>query len=201
MQPHHSPKLYSYVVDHDNGQAPNPYFSTCTLCLCKFRGPLGKRRNVVELAAKKDWVIGTGGANLRKSAGRGKLIYAMRVDQKLTRQQYFDQSGFTRKKPVGMGTYEQTRGDNKRPRNAFEKHHQFALISRHFYYFGRNAIVIPERFDLEKKGRGFRSHFEQDDIRKFVEWLERNPKSGRQGEPCYRAVDKPKGRRKCKSSC
>jgi hypothetical protein len=31
-------------------------------------------------------VIGTGGASLKKSAGHGTLIYAMRVDETLPRQ-------------------------------------------------------------------------------------------------------------------
>ena len=41
-----------------------------------------KRRNIVELAEVGDWIAGTGGADLRKRAGNGKLIYyAMRVDE------------------------------------------------------------------------------------------------------------------------
>ena len=30
-------KVYSYVVEHDEGRAPNPYFRVCTLCRCKER--------------------------------------------------------------------------------------------------------------------------------------------------------------------
>ncbi len=46
------PKLYSYVVEHDNGHAPNPYFGVCTLCRCKFRKHRGRPKNVVELAVE-----------------------------------------------------------------------------------------------------------------------------------------------------
>jgi hypothetical protein len=195
-------KLYSYVVQHDNGQAPNPYFGVCTLCLCKFRKSLKKNRNIVELARKGDWIFGTGGADLRKSAGHGKLVYAMRVTaEPITRGEYYAALQFADKKPVKNGTYEQTRGDNKRPRNHFEKHDQFALISDDFYYFGRKAIDILERFDLEKIGPGFRSDFNPDVIREVVKWLEKKRKVGINGEPCYRAVDKSKGSRRCKSSC
>ena len=35
----------------------------------------------MELAEEGDWIAGTGGADLSKSAGHGKLIYAMRVDE------------------------------------------------------------------------------------------------------------------------
>ena len=176
-------KLYSYVVEHDNGYAPNPYFGVCTLCGCKFEGR--GRKNIVQLAKEGDWVIGTGGASI-KSAGHGKLVYAMRVDKKLTRWEYFTESRFEQKKRAQTGTYKQTRGDNQDPRkdgqNAFwreaprlsdRKDKQFVLVSQHFYYFGAKAIPIPEEFKrekpegfkLEKKGPGFRSHFDQEDIR------------------------------------
>jgi hypothetical protein len=79
---------------------------------------------------------------------------------------------------------------------------QFALVSRHFYYFGAKAIVIPGEFDLEKKGPGFRRHFDQADIDRFIEWLERTYKPGKHGEPCYREPsDEPKGSKRCESSC
>jgi hypothetical protein len=136
----------------------------------------------------RDW-----GADPRKSAGNGKLVYAM-----------------------------QARGDNQDPRkdgkNAFwcespllsdRKHKQFVLVSRHFYYFGAKAVPIPEKFKrgkpegfkLEKKGRGFRSRFDPEDIRRFLEWLEKEPHDGflgpgRHGDPWYQVP--PKGSRKCK---
>ena len=162
----------------------------CTLCRCKFskeleatRGRKG-RKNIVELAHEEDWVIGTGGAS-KKSAGHGKLIYAMRVDKQLTRWDYFTR--FQEKNP-------------ERPRGEFEKHKQFALVSWHFYYFGVNAIDIPERFKhFEKRGPGFRN-VDPAEFRSFLEWLKKR-KPGKHGEPCWKAVDKPKGSERCKSSC
>ena len=47
---------------------------------CKFGT---RNRNIVEMAEKDDWIAGTGGADLKKNAGHGKLIYAMRVDEKV----------------------------------------------------------------------------------------------------------------------
>jgi hypothetical protein len=194
-------KLYSYVVDHDTGFAPNPYFGVCTLCLCKYRERPGKPRNIVELAEEGDWIAGTGGADLRKSAGHGKLVYAMRVDKKLTREQYHTSPRFAKKKPSTTGTYDETRGDNKPPRNGFEKRDQFVLISRHFYYFGSAAISIPRDFpNLEKRGPGFRSDFDPQYIVRFVRWLERK-KAGRHGEPCQKPAPEPKRGEVCKSSC
>jgi Nucleotide modification associated domain 2 len=96
------------------GIGPNPYFGYCTLCGCKFEGAK-TRKNIVQLA-EGDWVVGTGGADPRKSAGHGKFVYAMRVDKKLTRWKYFNDSRFEQKKPSQTGTYQQTRGDNEDPR-------------------------------------------------------------------------------------
>lgn len=191
-------KLYSYVVEHDNGYAPNPYFDLCTLCRCKFRKSAEGRKNIVERAEVGDWVIGTGGAS-KRSAGHGKLVYAMRVDEKLPRGKYFTDSRFKEKKPVKTGTYEQTRGDNEPPRNNFEKCNQFALVSRHFYYFGAEAIDIPGEFNFEKKGPAYRCRFDPTDIRRFLEWLKQS-KLGKNGEPCQKVIDK-KGSNRCKSSC
>ena len=113
-------KLYSYVVEHDNGHAPNPYFGVCTLCRCKFREHRGKPKNVVELAGVGDWIVGTGGANLKRSTGHGTFVYAMRVDEKLTRKQYYLDQRFARKKPAG-GPYAQMQGDNVQPNGTFAR--------------------------------------------------------------------------------
>jgi hypothetical protein len=197
--------VFSYVVEHDTGYAPNPYFGFCTLCRCKFnkkaedtQGQNG-RKNIVELAEEGDWVIGTGGAS-KRSAGNGKLVYAMRVDEKPTRGQYFSDSQFAKKKPVEGESYEQTRGDNERPCNDYQKHEQFALVSRHFYYFGASAIDIPKRFArFEKKGPGFQ-YIDPEEFRPFREWLEKKYEpAGKRGEPCYQ--EPAKGAKKCKSSC
>jgi len=193
--------VYSYVVEHDNGHAPNPYFGLCTLCRCKFRKSAAGRPNIVERAKKGDWVIGTGGAS-KRSAGHGRLVYAMQVDETPTRWEYFTDSRFEQKKPVKIGTYNQTRGDNKPPRNNFEKYKQFALVSWHFYYFGVDAIEIPKTFKLEKKGPGYRCNFDPAVICGFLEWLKIQSEPGKRGEPCYREpVDKQKGSKRCKSSC
>lgn len=179
-------KIYSYVVDHDEGRRPDPYFKVCTLCGCKCRSSDKKPKNVEELASEGDWVIGTGGAG-RRSAGHGKLIYAMRVDEKLTRCEYFTDSRFDKKKP-------------ERPLSDFEKYDQFALVSRHFYYFGSNAICIPKRFEIERNCRGFH-YVNPRDFRAFLRWLEGRHKPGKHGKPCGKVVDELKGTRRCKSSC
>jgi putative DNA base modification enzyme with NMAD domain len=179
-------KLFSYVVDHDEGRAPNPYFGFCTLCLCKYRKTKKNRQNVVERANVGDWVVGTGGAS-KRSAGHGKIIYAMRVDKKIPRVDYYQDRTFAKKKNGD-------RGDNLRPENYFQETQQFVLISGHYWYFGRKAIPIPKtKFpELEKRGPGFRSDFKESYISRFTSWLKKNyKKRGRRGKPCSR----PKPRR------
>jgi hypothetical protein len=184
MQRQRELKLYSYVVDHDTGDAPNPYFGNCTLCVCKYRDSPGKPRNVVEQAQIGHWVVGTGGADLQKSAGHGRIIYAMKVTNKMSLQDYFTSDEFACKKPRPNGDYRY--GDNFEPRTEFDRHERFVLISEHFYYFGRNAIPFPKNSfpGLEKKGRGFKSCFDEAYVAKFVKWIEVGKRPGRHGEPC-----------------
>lgn len=83
MKTNRLPKLFSYVVDHDDGVAPCAEGSYCTLVHCKFSGDRG-RRNVVELAEQGDWVVGTGGKGQRSSGNTSTIIYAMEVTEKMT---------------------------------------------------------------------------------------------------------------------
>ena len=61
-------KLFSYVVDHDTGYAPNPADGYCTLVQCKYRPKGAVKKNIVEMAEVGDWILGTGGCG-KKSAG------------------------------------------------------------------------------------------------------------------------------------
>ncbi len=164
------PRLFSYVVDHDHGHSPNPTGGLCTLAFCKYN--TAGRRNVVELAQKGDWVIGTGGASTG-SAGHGRLVYAMRVTEKLTLRDYFRDPRFTNR--AGNDTDLTGRTD------------MFALVSDHFFYFGSAAPKFAKRHaehPIEKRGPHFRSDFSDDFITDFVTWLEERHDPGIHGSPC-----------------
>lgn len=163
--------LFSYVVEHDYGIAPNPSDGLCTLVKCKFKK--SNRKNILELAKEGDWIVGTGGANKKKSAGHRKIVYLMRVDEKLPIDAYTQGKRFSK------------RIDS----SGLDRNISFALISHHFFYFGNNAIhidSIPSVYPhpLEKKGPGFRKDFSQEFIVDFTNWFEKNYEVGVYGIPC-----------------
>lgn len=171
-------KLFSYVVDHDLGFAPHPFGGCCSLAKCKhgtIRCKSGTmKRNIVEMAQEGDWIAGTGGVDLTKSAGHGKLIYAMRVDEKLP-----------------LGEYcRAMRGNRIDAEHEDDEDSRFALISHHYFYFGRHAIdvsEIPRRHldhRFEKTGPGYRCDFTEGFISDFAKWLKANFKVGVHGPPC-----------------
>ncbi|MGA3124805.1 MAG: hypothetical protein ABSF69_29000 [Polyangiaceae bacterium] len=80
-----SPRLYSYCIPVDDGAAPNPYWGVCTLAICKPR--------IRATATAGDWIAGTGAKFARLGDGgskdmSGKLVFAMRVTQKVTMAEY-----------------------------------------------------------------------------------------------------------------
>jgi len=153
-------RLHSYVVARDYGFAPNPFFGVCTLATCK---PVIRR-----VAAIGDWVIGTGS----KTNEREKIIvYAMRVTEAMTFQEYWADPRFQRKKPSLRGSKKQAFGDNIYSRNPAtgrwcqtNSHHSLndgapnpaniktdtgtnrILVSEDFVYFGKAGPRLPQRF-------------------------------------------------------
>jgi hypothetical protein len=122
-----------------------------------------------------DWVIGTGGNGV-KSAGHGRLIYAMQVTEKIPLRRYATDRRYAGRADRAP----QDRTDRKR----------FVLISRHFFYFGRNAIDlarIPVRYlthGLEKRGPNYRRDFPEASIADLERWLSEGFSIGVHGEPC-----------------
>ena len=180
-------KLYSYVVDHDYGYAPNPYHGYCTLAQCMY----GKKsKNITDVAEPGDWIVGTGGVK-KVSAGHGKIVFAMRVDEKITLAEYYSDPRFKGRK------------DNKRCDKSNTTRH--ALISKHYFYFGKNAISIskiPHKYldhPLEKKGPRYRYDFDPRFIKKFTTWLEKKYRIGIHGDPCGSFENITKIRLKCQS--
>ena len=93
--------LYSYVLSHDSGFAPNVSHGYCTLATCKPR--IRMNANV------GDWVIGTG--SLSRDDSEERLLYAMKVEEVLTYDEYFEREDFKYKKPKDSDLHD-PQGDN-----------------------------------------------------------------------------------------
>jgi len=159
-------ELFTYVVLYDIGFAPNPYFGTCTLATCK--------PEIRKSASPGDWVAGIG--SMQKGQ-QGHLVYAMRVEETLSFDEYWTDPRFASKKPNRVGSLKLRYGDNIYHRSADEStwiqedsRHSLedgspnmahvkrdtsaprVLASTSFAYYGADAIEIPEEFrDWEGK--------------------------------------------------
>ena len=163
--------IYSYIIPRDYGFAPNPFYGVCSLATCKPR--------IRKHAGVGDWIIGFGSA---ADAFKEKMIYAMRVDDKITFDEYWKMDEYQCKKPVMNGSLKQKYGDNIYHREAdkwkqADSHHSLdsgevnihnlrkdtstdaVLLSTHFWYFGKSAINVPKELQkLIHKGIGHSKH-------------------------------------------
>jgi prevent-host-death family protein len=186
-------KLYSHVITHDTGLAPNPFHGFCTSAVCTPSHKKAKLRN-------GDWLIG----NSRSKEGN-RLVYAMRISEVMSMNNYFRDGRFERKKPKADGTLIEQCGDNiyfrgddgqwKRlpspfhnDSNAFDKdvgdnfEGNPVFVAEHFYYFGSRRVAIPDRLArVICGGRGV--HNKSDLAEDFVRWLEDNYQPGVLGMP------------------
>lgn len=153
-------RLYSYVVARDYGFAPNPFYGYCTLATCM---PVIRRT-----AQVGDWVVGTG--SVTKGLD-GRLVFAMRVDETMTYNEYWADDRFARKRPNLSGSLKQRYGDNiyhrPDPYAAWiqeDSHHSHengvpnrwniahdtktdrVLVSQTFTYWGGEGPLIPKLF-------------------------------------------------------
>ena len=158
-------RCYIYVVDRDFGFAPNPFHGYCSLATCK---------PVIRKTAKiGDWIIGMGGSRLKAT---GRCIFAMRVTDAISFEEYWSNAAYAEKKPVRNGSSKMMVGDNIYHRESKtgtwvqrDSHHSNhdgsanehnvmndtkanrVLLSRHFFYFGRLAPIVPADI-LQKVG-------------------------------------------------
>lgn len=192
---------FRYKLDHDYGLAPNPFGGIMTLAVCK--GDIRRNKNL-EIG---DWIIGTGSKKLKLL---NHLIYAMKVEGKMTFDEYWNNPDFKFKKPVLNGSLVQMYGDNiyhtdpktgeiiqepcahsKKDNSVNEDHlkrdwkGQFVLYSKHFYYFGDKCPLIPKELRFiccPYRNYSFKD-VNDDFVIEFVNWLEDNYTIGIHGDP------------------
>jgi len=160
--------VFSYVVRYDSGFAPNTFYDWCTLATCK--------PTIRKVASLGDWIVGSGSAARTVNLG-GHLVYAMRVTEALTFDDYSADPRFQKKKPYRRGSRKQSCGDNIyfranahspwQQRDSFHSRNDGTLSADHvardtgvdrvlvsdrFVYFGGEGPTIPN--DLaDERGR------------------------------------------------
>src|SRR6218665_1452893 len=94
-------RVYSYIVEHDLGFAPNPFDGALTLACCK--------PQIRKQAKTGDIILGMGAARPKLT---GRMTYWMEVSEVLTFNQYWHDARFRRKRPNMRGTRYMRYGDN-----------------------------------------------------------------------------------------
>jgi hypothetical protein len=177
------PRLYSYTMAHDDGAAPNPFRGLCTLAICKPKIRLK--------AAVGDWVVGLGSINAPSGNLGGHMIYAMRVDQVLTLREYDrlapdywpsrvpDLTSPIIADRLGDCIYDFSAGAPLQRRGVHGPAHMWAdlsgqnvLLSRHFFYFGANAIRLPPHLrPLVHQTQSHKVNANEPYVKAFIEWI------------------------------
>jgi hypothetical protein len=193
--------FYSYKMTRDYGFAPNPFGGFCTLAICK--------PHIRKIAEVGDWIIGTGAKEIDLV---NRLIYVMRVSEKVRIEDYWKDPRFQFKKPILNGSLVTIHGDNVYSKDekgewkqAICQHShaalttninhlkndtsgEFVLISDFFYYFGHNHPEVPEQFlGVCCKLRDYSSPnvLDSDLCIEFVNWIENNFSVGVHGKPIH----------------
>jgi Nucleotide modification associated domain 2 len=180
-------RVYMYVVARDFGFAPNPFHGFCTLATCK----PAIRSN----ARIGDWIIGMGGADLKVV---GRCIFAMRLTEVSSFDEYWFDPACRAKRPVRNGSKKMMVGDNIYHRDLdsgqwiqADSHHSNAdgsvnpynlkrdtskdrvLLSRHFFYFGAAAPQVPDDILVELGFVNRQGHrkFDNSESERLIRWL------------------------------
>ncbi|MBY0481272.1 MAG: hypothetical protein K2Q21_07950 [Chitinophagaceae bacterium] len=182
-------KIYSYILRHDSGAAPNPFWDICTLTICK-----PAIRRTAEIG---DWIIGTGSKKTRVTKNdtidiSDGLVYAMKVTDKKNLKDYneFCNEKLQNKIPVWrtadwrlrMGDCVYDYSNDGEPILRKSVHDEtnratdtggiYTLLSTHFYYFGLAAVQIPNELKkLIKHGPGHKIIQQDELINKFESWI------------------------------
>ena len=194
-------RLFSYVVARDYGFAPNPFFGVCTLATCK---PI-----IRSVASVGDWIIGTGSSQQNR---RGFLVYAMRITETMTFNEYWEDERFRRKRPNLRGSKKQAFGDNIYFKDDLghwhqqDSHHSYKdgapnpyntqkdtqtdriFLSTDFAYWGGSCPEIPPKFRNYNgfdicAGRNHKSQFPEGLVNELVGWFRSLDVNGYEGAP------------------
>lgn len=192
-------RVFTYVIDHDLGFAPNPFHGVCTLAACK---PL-----IRKYAKEGDLILGTGSI---PNNIQGRLAYWMKISKIITFDEYWKSGVYEAKRPTINGSRMQQYGDNIyhqdtetgewRQANSFHSADDGALsppnlardtgktervlIGEDFAYWGAGGPPLPDHLsDFVHKTQGHRCRYKADRIAAMLAWLETVPRPAVLGRP------------------
>ncbi len=192
-------RIYSYVVTHDSGFAPNPFFGICTLACCKPKIRQSVGRLLKASPKEKVWIVGLSPRHGNKG---NDIIYMMQVASSMSFPEYW--RAHPEKRPVfAQGKQKQRRGDNiyePDPSSSsgfrqFRSAHslnpkddlhwaqdpkslehdlggEHVLISDKYVYFGSSPIALPLELRELAVGRAHKCHFPPEVLASFSAFLE-----------------------------
>lgn len=176
-------RVFSYVVAHDLGFAPNPFHGWCSLACCKPR--------IRGSAAPGDLVLGLTSRSKR-------VVYMMRISERLTFEEYWVDPRFRAKRPNWKSARGKMRwGDNiYQPDGAggFVQHRSChwdhetdqesltaksrdtgqdaVLVSRDFVYFGAAGPPLPKMLEFLAVSRGHRCRYSSEQVTAVHEYFD-----------------------------
>ena len=205
--------LYSYIVKHDHGFAPNPFHGFCTLACCK--------PDIRRTADEGDYVIGLSPKDLGN-----RVVYAMQVKETLEFDDYWHEERLRTKRPDFGAGGEKAVGDNiyhRGPTGQWQQERSLhslkngeqdwkmtrtdtrgekVLIAEDFIYWGGGGPPLPENLEGLLVGRGYRNSANDKYIPDFIKWFEDQEERGCLGPPTNGLpipceMDPRKHRRRC----
>ena len=187
-------RLFSYKMTHDTGFAPNPFHGVLTLANCK---PLIRKYKKVG-----DWIAGFTSKKLGEyNIGEERLIYLMKVTDKITYYDYWNDPLFKMKRPnlssiliidkAGDNIYKPIHQDAKfncdfeqipnmnhtESNKTDDLRGVYVLISNCFYYFGSSPVELDPKIrpgiPKGQSAHGKRTH-DKETAKKFIEFIQKN---------------------------
>jgi len=193
-------RIHTYIVQHDKGFAPNPFWNVCTLACCKPR--------IRERVDEGDVIIGFGSASKEVGLG-GHVVYWMKVQKIISFDEYWQDPDFAVKRPVAGAGLMAWYGDNIYHRDAvtaewvqaFSFHSdgkglgrgnlhrdthrtERVLIGYEYAYWGGAGPEFPEHLKhLMPSYQAERCHYNDEEKKAILDWLNTLPDRGYCSEP------------------
>jgi len=179
-------RLRTYKMTFDTGFAPNPYCGMLTLATCK--------PGIRKCAEVGEWIAGfTSGKLCNDRPGHEKLIYLMQVAEKLKFEDYYHKH--PEKRPenciCGDNIYRLGPKGYEQLKNPFhdgchlgeDTSVPYVLLATEFYYFGRDAVIVPEKYrpSVKEGPAPYGTITDGEQALVFIDWVKKVAAKGQSG--------------------